>query len=321
MERKVSPPMISLEIQECEDEEEEQSAGGSDPSGESILSSHKSSPRSSYGDTTAFIPPGYVPTLTTPTCTPKLHPSPARSPSKTTPAGTPSSYHGSKRGSNQYLQVGNTSSIFKLPKPQVKLLKKTASVKQLYNSVLHAIKTMAIGGSSHGDIVPELTKTFFENILRASDDSPKLHVTKVKVKDGTEFGRHFCSEVHAVEVTAKIKGNGNGEERFKKYHLVVKSQPQNQEARRLLQPGHTFEKEVQMYGQVFHDMANFVRSESVITLNCKDSEVIDVPRCYYTRWAGDDNMKEDLIILENLYPQVSNYFYILHFTFLHVLRH
>ena len=203
-----------------------------------------------------------------------------------------------------YIQVGSTSSVFKLPKSQVKLLKKTASVKQLYNSVLHAIKTMA--RSSGTDIVPELTKTFFENILRASDDSPQLHVTKVKVKDGKEFGRHFCSEVHAVEVTAKIKKNGNNkEDEFRKYHLVVKSQPQSQEARQLLQPGHTFEKEVQMYGQVFHDMANFVRSESVITLNCKDSEVIDVPRCYYTRWTGADNLKEDLIILENLYPQVS----------------
>ena len=101
-----------------------------------------------------------------------------------------------------YLQVGNPSSIFRLPKPQVKLLKKTASVKQLYNSVLHAIKTIA---SSRDDITPELTKTFFENILRTSDESPKLHVTKVKVKDGTEFGRHFCSEVHAVEVTAKVR--------------------------------------------------------------------------------------------------------------------
>ena len=83
----------------------------------------------------------------------------------------------------------------------MKLLKKTASVKQLYNSVLHAIKTIA---SARDDITPELTKTFFENILRTSDDSPKLQVTKVKVKDGTEFGRHFCSEVHAVEVTAKV---------------------------------------------------------------------------------------------------------------------
>ena len=98
-------------------------------------------------------------------------------------------------------KVGNPSSIFRLPKPQVKLLKKTASVKQLYNSVLHAIKTIA---SARDDITPELTKTFFENILRTSDDSPKLQVTKVKVKDGTEFGRHFCSEVHAVEVTAKV---------------------------------------------------------------------------------------------------------------------
>ena len=97
--------------------------------------------------------------------------------------------------------MGNPSSIFRLPKPQVKLLKKTASVKQLYNSVLHAIKTIA---SARDDITPELTKTFFENILRTSDDSPKLQVTKVKVKDGTEFGRHFCSEVHAVEVTAKV---------------------------------------------------------------------------------------------------------------------
>ena len=53
-------------------------------------------------------------------------------------------------------------------------------------------------------------------------------------------------------------------------------------------------------------MANFVRSESIVSLNCcKDSEVIDIPRCYYTKWAGDDNVKEDLIILENLYPQVN----------------
>jgi len=199
----------------------------------------------------------------------------------------------------QYLQVGNPSSIFRLPKPQVKLLKKTASVKQLYNSVLHAIKTIA---SSRDDIMPELTKTFFENILRTSDDSPKLHVTKVKVKDGTEFGRHFCSEVHAVEVTAKLKTNSDTV--VKKYHLIVKSQPQNEDARRFLKPSRTFEKEVQMYGQVFHDMANFVRSESIVSLNCcKDSEVIDIPRCYYTRWAGEDNVKEDLIILENLYPQ------------------
>ena len=27
----------------------------------------------------------------------------------------------------------------------------------------------------------------------------------MKVKDSKEFGRHFCSEVHAVEVTAKLK--------------------------------------------------------------------------------------------------------------------
>ena len=113
--------------------------------------------------------------------------------------------------------MGNPSSIFRLPKPQVKLLKKTASVKQLYNSVLHALKTIA---SAREDIVPELTKTFFENILRASDESPKLIVTKVKVNDSKDFGRHFCAEVHEVEVTAKIS---QVEEEIL-YHLIVKSQ-------------------------------------------------------------------------------------------------
>ena len=61
----------------------------------------------------------------------------------------------------------------------MKLLKKTASVKQLYTSVLSAIKTIA--RSSDDSIVPELTKTFFEKLLRKCDESPKLHVTKVKV--------------------------------------------------------------------------------------------------------------------------------------------
>ena len=145
MERKVSPPIISLQIQECGEHEEDQSnEAASDPSSGSKRSSYKNSPRSSFGDTTTFIPPGYIPTLTTPSCTPKLHPSPSRSPSKTSPLGVLPSAHKQKANSNQYLQVGNTSSIFKLPKPQVKLLKKTASVKQLYNSVLKSIKTIAL---------------------------------------------------------------------------------------------------------------------------------------------------------------------------------
>ena len=48
--------------------------------------------------------------------------------------------------------------------------------------------------------------------------------------------------------TAKLKINGESE--VKKYHLIVKSQPQNEDARRFLKPSRTFEKEVQMYGQV-----------------------------------------------------------------------
>ena len=97
------------------------------------------------------------------------------------------------------------------------------------------------------------------------------------------------AQVHTVEVVARVAEP----DLFVTYHLIVKSQPQNEDARTYLQPSHTFEKEVkfwkllfnavcesmlfrtqvQMYGQVFHDMANFVRRESIVDLNCKDSEV------------------------------------------------
>ncbi len=57
--------------------------------------------------------------------------------------GSPEGDSSGGGGGKQYLQVGAPSSNFKLPKPQVKLLRKTSSVKQLYNSVLHALKTIA----------------------------------------------------------------------------------------------------------------------------------------------------------------------------------
>jgi hypothetical protein len=252
----------------------------------------------------------------TPATTPKGMLSPTKK-SKGSSAASLSGTGGGGAGTTipQFLQVttptsttatqssSNTSS-FRLPKPQVKLLKKTPSVKQMYNSVLHVLKTLASSRPGDTTIVPELTKRFFERVLRASDDAPNLVVTKVSVMDAKDRGRHFCSEVHTVEVLAKLKDEEEGATRT--YHLVVKSQPQNEEARRFLQPSQTFEKEVQMYSQVFVDMASFVRRESVISLNCKDAEVIDVPRCFYTRWAADDNSKEDIIILENLCPQVRH---------------
>ena len=58
-------------------------------------------------------------------------------------------------------------------------------MKQLYNSVLHALKT--ISSARDDNITPELTKRFFENILRNSDESPKLVVTKVKVYKDLDF--------------------------------------------------------------------------------------------------------------------------------------
>ena len=53
--------------------------------------------------------------------------------------------------------------------------------------------------------MPELTKKFFEKILRESEKNDELQVTKVKVSDENEFGKHFCSQVNSLEVHVKTK--------------------------------------------------------------------------------------------------------------------
>ena len=82
----------------------------------------------------------------------------------------------------------------------MRLLTKTPSVKQLYQSLLQALRNIS---GSKDDFLPELTKPFFEKVLRDFEQKQTLQVIKVKVRDRQEFGRHFCSEVHAVDVTVK----------------------------------------------------------------------------------------------------------------------
>ena len=66
-----------------------------------------------------------------------------------------------------------------------------------------------------------------------------------------ELGRCNFAEIHAVDVFGSSGGGDSTcHARAVEYHLVVKSHPQNEDAQRFLQPGHTFDKEVGMYGQV-----------------------------------------------------------------------
>ena len=82
-------------------------------------------------------------------------------------------------------------------KSRGKFLKKTSSVVQLYNSVLNSLRTIA---KTNDELMPELTKSFFEKVLRESERKEELQVTKVRVSSGNVFGNHFCSEVHSLEV-------------------------------------------------------------------------------------------------------------------------
>lgn len=38
-----------------------------------------------------------------------------------------------------------------------------------------------------------------------------------------------------------------------------------------------------MYASVFVAMANFVKSQGIIHNNFHESEIVDIPKCYYTR--------------------------------------
>ena len=73
-------------------------------------------------------------------------------------------------------------------------------MKQLYQSLLQALRTIS---GTRDDFLPELTKPFLEKLLRDFEQNKSLQVIKVKIRDRKEFGRHFCSEVHAVDVTVK----------------------------------------------------------------------------------------------------------------------
>ena len=41
--------------------------------------------------------------------------------------------------------------------------------------------------------------------------------------------------------------------------------------------------QVAMYANVFLAMANFVKSRGIIHHNFHESEIVDIPKCYYTR--------------------------------------
>ena len=42
-------------------------------------------------------------------------------------------------------------------------------------------------------MAPEMTRKFFESILRASEDNPSLSVSRVLVRQMEDLKRHFCS--------------------------------------------------------------------------------------------------------------------------------
>ena len=143
--------------------------------------------------------------------------------------------------------------------------------------------------------MPELTKKFFEKILRESERNEQLQVVKVKVDRESNFGSHFCSEVNSLEVVVKVSKDCQ-----KTFHLIIKSQPSSEDARKFLRPSRTFEREVEMYSQVLPALANFVRAESEWVTGDQESDILPIPRCYFSRCEGGETVREDMIIMENL---------------------
>ena len=191
--------------------------------------------------------------------------------------------------SKKFLSPGASDSP---SKSKGKFLKKTSSVVQLYNSVLNSLRTIA---KSNEDIMPELTKKFFEKVLRESEKNDELQVLKVKVSSGKDFGNHFCSEVNSLEVSVKLS-----KECQESFQLVVKSQPMSEDARKFLSPSRTFEREVEMYSSVLPALARYTLAENKSVAGDHVSDILPIPRCYFTRCEGGEASKDDMIIMENL---------------------
>ena len=105
--------------------------------------------------------------------------------------------------------------------------------------------------------MPELTKKFFEKVLRESEKNDELQVLKVKVSSGKDFGNHFCSEVNSLEVCVKFSKDCQ-----ETFQLVIKSQPMSEDARNFLSPSRTFEREVEMYASVLPALARYTLAEN-----------------------------------------------------------
>lgn len=59
-----------------------------------------------------------------------------------------------------------------------------------------------------------------------------------------------------------------------------------------------------MYSSVFVDMSNYVKAQGVLPSSYHESEIVDIPKCFYAHWSGEEGQtKEDMIIMENLIPQ------------------
>ena len=58
-----------------------------------------------------------------------------------------------------------------------------------------------------------------------------------------------------------------------------------------------------MYSSVFVDMSNYVKAQGVLPSSYHESEIVDIPKCFYAHWSGEEGQtKEDMIIMENLIP-------------------
>ena len=58
-----------------------------------------------------------------------------------------------------------------------------------------------------------------------------------------------------------------------------------------------------MYSSVFVEMSNYVKSQGVLPSSYHESEIVDIPKCFYAHWSGEEGQaKEDMIVMENLIP-------------------
>lgn len=139
---------------------------------------------------------------------------------------------------------------------------------------------------------PIITMELVEDILHQYN--PLLKLVEFKTNFPKDIGTHFMSVIYGLDINVINTTVQNGQQQEKEWlKLILKTLPQNEDTKKMINEKLAFVKEGEMYGKVFPSFVNFQQENN----NNVGSKIFDFyPICY----ALKIDRVSDYLALENL---------------------